>query len=378
MSVGIDIDRLSELTGMPYIKRSWLDYDLGFNARTQRGKKEASELNSGLVINYTNNSKRNLSDTLHSIIKGRWKYVDFWTGFIAFCLKKIKHLITYEPIESKTISAGPRCRELIFPEWSRELLEKIFEMDISFEDYVRAVGNIKTTFFDVQSAIDVYHLQGDDAILGILAQMFWSGSRRQEFSILLIPGLNIEFVPELSDFVSGVVFPCAVSPMVENIRWEERDNGWFLLGDDYVLDVAQVGHYGIHHSSLGNRLSFTGRGGLSNHLICYNWGDIIDAVKYFGGDILVRSLSEKLLDADWHRFGLGGLVSVFYFQSQVYGHGSKRKGSKKIPCHYRYGEGRVSVVMNLAGQRIKNCDEKEVVYSIGELEDWFELAELCK
>lgn len=377
MSVGIDIDRLSELTGMPYIKRSWLDYDLG--TRSHRGKKKPQYTNSGLVLNYTSNAKKNLFDTLNAIIKGRWKYVDFWTGFIAFCLKKIKHLITYEPIESKSISAGPRCRELIFPEWSQELLEKIFSMDVSFEDYVRAVGRIKTTFFDVQSAIDVYHLQGRNAILGIMAQMFWSGSRRQEFSILLIPGIDIEFIPELSDFVSGVVFPCAVSPMVKEVHWEERDNGWFLLGDDgYVLDVAQVGQYGIHHSSLGNRLPFTGRGGLSNHLICYNWIDITNAVKYFGGDILVRSLSEKLLNADWHRFGLGGLISVSYFQNQVYGHGSKKKSSKNIPCHYRYGEGRVSVVMNLAGQRIKNCDEKEVVYSISELEDWFELAELCK
>ena len=377
----IKIKKLSRTLNMKVVERFWVDYSFGNGYGSRWGHKFAKNFNNGSINNISENDIR-LGTILGYILDKRWdECVTFWVGYLTFCLKQRPELITYidDPNISYRTTLSKCCKNLEFPEWCRAKVEKIFETDFSFEDYIVAASKLKKTCFNVESALSVYKLQGDEACLGILGQMFWTGSRGRDFDLILIPGIDIKYIPEVSDFVSGVSFPCWVMPFTKNLHWEERINGWFLMSGNTVVDVAQVGHFNVFNNSLGNRISFFSQGGLNRGVICYSWGDIVKAVGQYGGDVLVRSLNENLFVNDWHRFGLGGLIAVYLRGNSVYSKNPKEwKRLSNCSCNHATESGFTPVVINLAGQYVKDCGEEKVVYSHTEMEDWFELAELCK
>lgn len=375
----IDIDKLSKDLNMKVIDRFWIDYALGRGYGSSLGNEHAMNLKSSITSHAGN---INLGNVINSILKDDWdKYVNFWTGYLVFCIKQKPELIKY--VDNKEIDrASPLskcCKNLKFPEWCRPKLEKIFKKEIKFEDFIRKVHKFDRSHFDLNSALGVYRLQGDEACLGILGQMFWTGSMKKEYNIVLIPGIKIKYIPEISDYVSGVSFPCWVMPFTKNLHWEERMDGWFLMSGNNVVDVAQINNFNVFDKNLGNRISFFGRGGLNRGVICYCWGDIVKAVGQYKGDVLVRSLSEDLFNNSWHRFGLGGLIGINYRNERIYGKDpKKRKYVKNYSKHYHYKQGFIPLIINLQGDLIREGKKEEVVYSVSELEDWFELAELCK
>ena len=376
----IDVRGWSKLLNMPYVERCWDNYRLGSDVGYVFGSTSTAYASSN-VIN-AKNKVSNLGTHLNEILREDWdSCASFYTGLFVFCLNKkhsfIKFVDKNDIPSSRYLTGCLKSKK--FPKQYREKIEKIWKTDYSFEDFITAASKIEHNKFNLKSAIDVYRLQGDKAILSILAQAFWRGSRGRSFNIVLTPELPISRKFEPSKFVSGVVFPCVVSKFPKKIKTKFISDGWFLVDDEgLIIDCVGVGQYNLWQEPLSTRLGYLGRGGISTGLICWCWGDIVKAVGYYGGDVLVRSLSEPLLYADWHKFGPHGKISVITKGQKIYAKKIKNTPVKNKRTNNKKREGFKYKTMMLNGRVLGECDPKEVVYSRVEMEDWFELAELCK
>ena len=114
---------------------------------------------------------------------------------------------------------------------------------------------------------------------------------------------------------------------------------------------------------------------MPKYLICWNWGDLVQAVGHFNGDILVRNLSGGY--NKWFRFGLGGQLAAFIKGHNVY----SKRGSKNIPnlkVKSYPQDKRVIGLINLEGKRVSRTTNTEVIWNWEEMCDWFELGKMCK
>lgn len=376
----INIEEWSRLLNMPYVERCWDNYRLGGDVGFVFGK--TSYAYSTKNVTNAQNKSSDLGTVLNEILREDWdSCVSFYTGLLVFCLKK-KHTFIKFVDKNKLPNARylNNClKNKKFPKQYRAKIEEIWKTDYSFEDFITAASKIEFNMFDLKSAIEVYRLQGDKAILSILAQAFWHGSRGRKFNIVLTPELPISRKFEPSKFVSGVVFPCVVSKYPKKIKTEFISDGWFLIDDEgLIIDCVGVGQYNLWQQPLSTRLGYLGRGGISTGLICWCWGDIVKAVGHYGGDVLVRSLNEPLLQADWHKFGPHGKIAVITKGTKIYAQKRKTSPIKNKRTKNTKKEGFKYKTMMLNGRVLGECDPKEVAYSRAEMEDWFELAELCK
>lgn len=379
MGESVDIKSWSKFLDLPYVERCWDNYSIGYGNGMFFGKTSYA-YGTSKVTNARNFIK--FETILNHILKERWdRCASFYCGLFVFCLKKKQKSFKFvKDNEVKNYRSLLSClKEKKFPISYRDKIKKIWKTKYSFEDFITAASKLEYNKFNLKSAIDVYKLQGDNAILSILAQAFWHGSRGRPFNIVLTPELPITRKFEPSKFVSGVVFPCVVSKFPKKIKSEFIHDGWFLLDDEgFILDCVGVGQYNLWQEPLGTRLGYLGRGGISTGLICWCWGDIVKAVGHYGGDVLVRSLTEPLLQADWHKFGPHGKLAVITKGTKIYTQKRENKPitNKRIKDRNRMGYEAREMMLN--GRVLGRCSEKDIVYSQEELEDWFELAELCK
>ena len=170
----------------------------------------------------------------------------------------------------------------------KSLKDKVYEIchsNYDFLDFLSAASCLEKTNFDLESAISVYKLQGNDVIYPLLCQIFYQNKGIEQLSPCLIDCLPIQLPIEISNYLSGCHFPVAVSPAVSEFKWQENQNGHYLYAkykDNWaVLDVVGVGMVNLSNYALANRLNYLGGGGMTlPYLICWNWGDIIDAYNY--------------------------------------------------------------------------------------------------
>lgn len=386
----INLEKYSKIIEQPYLKRNWAGYNLGSGYGRVYGKRKKNDnKNFGRVINTCPNLNigRHLYSSLNQFKKNNWYDISsFFIGIIVFCYNDIKDKISYVEMDQNkyTVHIRKCCENLTFPTWAEDILEEIWASKPNFDEYLKVLYRVPRLNFDLESAHNIYHLQGKKAIFGILAQIYTLHHQYMKANIKLIPGLPVENVPVVSDFVSGVFFPVVATKFSNKFHWEENDDGSFLI-DEFgaAIDCVKSGAYTCANDPLFNRLGFVYRSGKVGHNwhICWNWGELVEAVRYYGGDILVRGLSETFLRADWRRFGVNGLVSVNAVEGKVAGSGY----TWRRPDHFKPiknieidNKKNGKYVLNLMGSIIDVPAEGRVVYSNGELEDWFELGRLCQ
>lgn len=382
------MEEFSNLLDLPYLQRNWKSYKLGNgfgNSYKKIGKGSRDSI--GRVINVYMNLDASARLKWIKNDKDEWDRVtSFYYGVLVFCYERIKDKLSFVPMKQKKMNVKIRkCMvNLEFPDWSEDLLEEVWNRKYDFNEYLDFLETVPGLSFNADSAKLVYRLQGDDAIFGILGQIYTDAGQVKKINIDLIPNLPIISVPEVSDFVSGCFFPVVVSRFSDKLRWKELDTGIFLFNEfDEVIDCAKVGQYTCAFDGLFNRLSFCGSSGsLGEFLVCWNWGEVVEAVGHFKGDVLIRNLGENLFNYDWHRFGVGGELCVYCFKGKIGGKLNRigRTPSKllKQPFIYKIkDEKECKIVCDLLGNFIRFETNERVVFANDELEDWFELGQLC-
>lgn len=384
----INQEEYSKMFEKPYLKRDWRAYNLGSGYRKNyRNKRPKDGNNFGRVVNHcpNHNNGRRLYGSLNQFRKHNWYDTSsLFISLIVFCLEEVKHKITYKDFHKSKYAVQIRqCVDnLTFPYWAEEIMEEIWASKPDFIEYLKILHEVPRLNFDLESAITVFLMQGKDAIFGILMQIYTIYHYNMRVRIKLIPKLPVIGIPKISDFVSGVFFPVVVTKFSNRLSWEENDDGSFLI-DQYgaAIDCARSGNYTCANDPLFNRLGFIYRSKHVNHVwrICENWKEVTEAAQYFGGgDVLVRGLSETFMNADWHRFGPNGLVTVNLFHRKVGGKGAGwHRYYQELQTPYVEAKRDGKCVVNLKGELIDYDSDELVCYSTSEIEDWFELAGMC-
>lgn len=390
MAKTISLRKYGALFELPFLDRDWLNYNLGGGyGNVYKERRQCGSLsNNGRVLNATldQNSSRLLHRSLTNFKKHKWnKCSSLYLGILIFCGPLFKHKINYVPMEQNKLQVKIRkcLGSLEFPDWAKAKLEEIWDSKPDFLEYLEWLyENMPKLNFDLETAKTVYLLQGDLAIFGILGQIYTVYHQNQKVNIKLIPDVPVEAVPRVSDFVSGVFFPVVVTKFSNKFHWEDNDNGTFLIDEHgSVIDCVRSGDYTCANDPLFNRLGFVYRDARIGcpWRICWNWGEIVDAVGYFGGDVLVRGLSESFIHNDWHRFGVNGLLMVRCGRGRICGSGYSHQGknTKYTKARTTNFDGSGVVAVNLLKEKVDVEGEGRVLYSNYELLDWFELGELC-
>ena len=332
------------------------------------------------------NDSRLFLRSVRAAIKHKWdRCPSFYLGLLIFCYEDLQDKFEYEEVKNINTVKIRKCVEnLTFPEQARSLLPKLWDANITFEEFLKALSKEPKLNFNLDSALFVYKMQGKDAIFGILCQIYTVYDLDMEINVKLIHDLPIVYVPPVSDFVSGVFFPVVVTKYSRYLFWEENEYGVYLIDENGgAIDCARSDDCDCFNDPLYNRLGlvYHSEYPTSPWRICWNWGEIVEAVKFFGGDVLVRGLSEGMLRSDWRRFGVNGLLVVNCFKTKIAGSGSSLKRPNNVKClkdiEVNCEKNQVGVV-NLLGEMVDVKPEGRVVYTNEELEDWFELGRLCK
>ena len=379
-----DVEKWSRIFDLPYVQREWLGYNI------QHGYIKHHNLKHLQMGKVTNQGVRNLNQRFVGVLKGiineDWdSCASLYTGFIAFLFKNIQDQITFfdTDLRAYEVYMYRMCEELRFPMWAKERMEKIFKMKPDFEAFLRSCKKIERINFDLDSAINAYRMQGDDAIFSILMQIFYQQRDKPVIHVSLTPGIPIKWTPKPSPYVTGTSFPVVVTPFSSQFRWIENDEGWFLV-DEYgdVIDCAGVGLYGCFNDHLANRLSFTSRAGHVNaypFIVCWTWKEIVDALGVFKvRNVLVRRMNEDLLNGHWFKFGLDGLLTLYIGKG---GNVSVRKNGvtiKGITLAGQFNVVREKYICSITGEVLSRATTEEVVWDREELKDWFLLGEMCR
>ena len=381
MARTVKIDEIGRLIDEKPYNIPWFSFDLGggWGSRlTKYNKKGAAR---GIITPGIGNEVSIIQ--VHKKLKNN-DFTDiagFYVAILCFFGEKIYEKLDFvEKIPKNSINKVVSAQKC-----PKHLKGKIYDIchgDYDFLDFISAASRLERTNFDEKSAISTYKLQGDAAIYPLLCQMFYVNKGVGQLSPCLISQLPIQLTVQVSNYVSGCNFPVVVSPAVDNFEWQENQNGWFLYadykGEKRVLDVAGVGNVNLSNYALTNRLNYLGGGGKAiPYLICWNWGDIIEAYHYFDSDLLIRDLKNDLFTNYWFVFGLDSLLNVRF-------RGGFINFDKNYLVEPNFNSSFISVdkhanaylITDLAGNFVDYCDKKDVFYSDSEVFDWFELGKM--
>lgn len=307
----------------------------------------------------------------------------FYTAILCFFGEKIYEKLEFvEKIPKNSINKVVSAQKC--PEKYRDQIYEICHSKYNFEDFISAASKLERTNFDEKSALSVYKLQGDAAIYPLLCQMFYNNKGIEQLSPCLINNIPINFNIEVSQYLSGCYFPVMVSPVSDEFKWEENDNGHFLyckIDDNWlVLDVVNVGRFNLSNYALANRLNYLGGGGVAvPYLICWNWADIVDAYHYFGGDLLVRDLKNDIFNNYWFIFGKNSLLNVKFRDNYINFDKNLQISPNFNPSLISVDKNRAAyLLVDLEGNFVDYCKKKDIFYSDSEIFDWFELGKMLK
>jgi len=377
----VNVQEIARLIDEEPFDMAWFSYDLGggWGSRLTKYKKRnaAQGIFTPGIGNEVSIQKvyKKLQNDDFSEIAG------FYVGILCFFGSKIYEKLDFvEKIPKNSINKVVSAQQC--PERLQDEIYEICRGDYDFLDFISAASRLEKTNFDEKSAISAYKLQGDAVIYPLLCQMFYSNKGIDKISPCLIPQLPVQLTMQVSNYVSGCHFPVVVSPAVDNFEWEENQNGWFLYADyddeRVVVDVAGRGRVNLSNYALANRLNYLGGGGRTiPYLICWNWGDIIEAYHFFGSDLLIRDLKNNLFTNYWFIFGPESLINVRFRDNFI-------NFEKSYLVEPNFNSSLISVdkhanaylITDLAGNFVDYCDKKDVFYSDSEVFDWFELGKM--
>lgn len=380
MAKTINIKAISELIDEEPFDMTWFNYDLGGNwGKKISGKykvtRKRGEFTQGI------HKDTSVQKVIKLAEKGDFDEISgFYVAIFLFFGEKF-----IEKVDFSDGTKNNRISRLVDglkgPAHLEDRIKKFIKQDFDFLSFIRACGRNKNLHFDVDSAISVYRLQGDDAIFPLLCQMFYVNNACDNFGVSLISDLSIELPIDVSNYVSGCSFPVIVSPAVEQFKCEETQDGWFLYGKYknkwLCVDVFGVGRTVLANNPLSNRINYIGAGGQSlPYLICWNWKEIIDAYHFFNSKLLIRDLKNTIFDHYWFNFGPKSLINVEFRNNLV-----NFRSNYQVAIDLQYDlptAKKQYITVQLDGKFIKYCDKKDICYSKSEVFDWFELANLLK
>lgn len=376
MAKTIRTDKIGELIDEEPYDMNWFSYSLDSWGAKFGKKARSSKRNIGATVQGINRDI-SIQKVIKMANKGDFDEIaGFYPAILMFFGEKFIDKVDFSD-KGKKNRISRLIDSLKGPIHLKDKICDFIKQDFDFLAFIEACGRNENLNFDVNSAISAYKLQGDAVIYPLLCQMFYVNKGIDCLTVSLINDFPIDFPVEISDYVSGCMFPVAVSPKISATKWENNENGHFLYGklDEnwLVMDVMSVGRMNLSNYALTNRLNYLGGGGeCLPYVICWNWGEIIEAYHYFGSDLLVRDLKNTIFNHYWFNFGLNSLINV-EFQNNTINYDSNYEITPNLNFNVPTGK-KQYITVQLDGQFVKYCDKTDICYSKSEVFDWFEIA----
>lgn len=382
LSHGVPIKLIADLLDYEITDLPWFNYDLGGRFGGKLSKNADTFAKTHGKITPGTSKAPTFTKILKKLPNSDFSDItNFYVAILAFFTEKVLKNVDFdENFTKKTINSlflDKKC-----PKRHENDLKSLINMDFDFEDFLYEASKNEKLFFDYDSALSVYRLQGDDAIFGILCQIFWVNKYCDKFSVRLIDYLPINLPIEVSDWLSGCVFPVVVSPCGDELKWKKNENGWFLyqkIDEKWlVLDVGGTNFTILGNKPLANRLNFLAGGGKTvPYVICNNWGEIINAVNHFGQKLLIRDLKNTIFDHYWFIFGPDSKLNVKYIKNGIW-NTSQYWGIPKQYDEVSNHRNGLGITVDLNKNFISYCEEKDIVFNASEAYDWFEIGQICE
>ena len=378
MAKTIKIDRIGELIDEKPFQIPWFAYDLGGNWGAKLSKSGRKKRNFGSVIQGIDKDI-SVQKVMKLANNGDFDEIaGFYPAIFLFFGKKFINEVDFVDGSSRN-RISRLIDNLKGPKHLKDDIFAFLEQKFDFLAFLEACGRNDNLNFDLDSAISVYKLQGDQAIYPILCQIFYVNKGIDKLTVQMVDDLPITFPIEVSDYVSGCNFPVVVSPSVVQFRWDSNQNGHFLYGfyDDSWLcvDVMSCGSINLSNYALADRINYLSAGGRSlPYVVCWNWMEIIEAVRHFDGKALIRDMRNTIFNHYWFNFGSDSLVNV-EFRNNVINERSDYEITVDLQADIPTGK-KQHLTVQLDGKFVKYCDKEDVCFSKSEIYDWFELIQM--
>lgn len=380
MAKTIKIDDIGELIDEKPFHIPWFSYDLGGGWGAKLSKSNRPKRNFGSVIQGIDKDT-----SIQKVIKlaknGDFDEISgFYPAIFLFFGKKF-----IKKVDFSDKSGRNRISRLIDnlkgPAHLKDEIFEFLEQKFDFLEFLKACGRNESLNFDLDSAISVYTLQGDQAIFPILCQIFYVNKGIKKLTVQLIDDLPINLPVEIDDYVSGCNFPVLVSPLVSEFKWDSNNNGRFLYAfynDSWLcMDVVSSGSLNLSNYALANRINYLSAGGQSlPYVVCWNWLEVVEAVRQFNGKSLIRDMRNTIFDHYWFNFSSDSLINV-EFQNNLINYRSDYEIAVDLGYDIPTSQ-KQYITVQLDGKFIKYCDRSDVCFSKSEVYDWFELIQLLK
>ena len=378
MAKTIKIDKIGELIDEKPFQIPWFAYDLGGNWGSKLSKSGRKKRNFGSVIQGIDKDI-SVQKVMKLANNGDFDEIaGFYPAIFLFFGKKFINEVDFVDGSSRN-RISRLIDNLKGPKHLKDDIFAFLEQKFDFLAFLEACGRNDKLNFDLDSAISVYKLQGDQAIYPILCQIFYVNKGIDKLTVQMVDDLPITFPIEVSDYVSGCNFPVVVSPSVVQFRWDSNQNGHFLYGfyDDswLCMDVMSSGSLNLSNYALADRINYLSAGGQSlPYVVCWNWMEIIEAVRHFDGKALIRDMRNTIFNHYWFNFGSDSLVNV-EFRNNVINERSDYEITVDLQADIPTGK-KQHLTVQLDGKFIKYCDKEDVCFSKSEIYDWFELIQM--
>ena len=378
MAKTIKIDRIGELIDEKPFQIPWFAYDLGGNWGAKLSKSGRKKRNFGSVIQGIDKDI-SVQKVMKLANNGDFDEIaGFYPAIFLFFGKKFINEVDFVDGSSRN-RISRLIDNLKGPKHLKDDIFAFLEQKFDFLAFLEACGRNDNLNFDLDSAISVYKLQGDQAIYPILCQIFYVNKGIDKLTVQMVDDLPVIFPIEVSDYVSGCNFPVVVSPSVVQFRWDSHQNGHFLYGfyDDswLCMDVMSCGSINLSNYALADRINYLSAGGRSlPYVVCWNWMEIIEAVRHFDGKALIRDMRNTIFNHYWFNFGSDSLVNV-EFRNNVINERSDYEITVDLQADIPTGK-KQHLTVQLDGKFVKYCDKEDVCFSKSEIYDWFELIQM--
>ena len=331
-----------------------------------------------VIFTVKNHGKVTVDEVIRYIKTGDERFLGYEEGLFTYAMKCHMDDIKWD---MKKTHVGSSIAERRFTyllknnNWPGYLRNECIDIwnnpPMSFEDYVRLCSDRLDLQFDLESCLNVYKMQGERSIPVILHQMFYNFPYK--FSVLPDKDLKCK-VPNISQYISGVAFPCLVSEKPSKLECKSHHGCISLMGlfdDEWkVFDMYCVGNFCLFDKGLGERLAFFSAGGeCCKSFVCWNYLDLVEAWHNIGEDCVVRSLRENLLVNNWFVWGWGSWINVFVnWRNRICGTDGttdivyeKEKMTKKC------------ITIDMMGNFKAECSKNDLCYSSENILDFLEL-----
>ena len=379
MITNLFIDKIAQLIDEEPYDCIWMSYKL----RDSNNRRLKGTIKRGEVVQIKKRRDTSINNVLRNIKEKKYeKMVGFSIAILLFFGERVYKKMKFTSSKAESIN-GCLTNNQTCPIKYREQIYDICHLNnIDFVEYIKEIHKTGILSFDLDATLKIYELQGEDAIFGILCQIFYKNDDIEIIYPGLIPNIPIKYDVEISDYISGCNFPVVVSPKVTKFKCEDNINGWYLYakynGKWHVMDVFGVGHNQLFKHKLLNRLNFLGGGGQALPFwICHNWDELIEAVRHFGGNGLIRDLNNDLFDHYWYNFGLDSLINVKFFSVYLNPHTDfaiEARGLRTLETDDKVNY----LTINLRKQLINECRKEDIVFTAEEIYDFFEIVEKIK